>query len=120
MAYQRSPDVQAIMTRLTKKAPLKGFVSDEECNRLVGMVLEVFSTSKELKRDDELKLREYLRLDRSFTVPEGDRICEIVQRNEIFKKLIKGSTDNEQRDRRSDKTYQISNRMGEIAARLWL
>ena len=103
MAYQRSPDVQAIMTRLTKKAPLKGFVSDEECNRLVGMVLGVFSTGKELKREDELKLRDYLRLDRSFTVPEGDRICEIVQRNKIFKNLIKKGAKHEQgTDRRSD------------------
>jgi len=81
---------------------MKGFVSDEECNRLVGMVLEVFSTGKELKRDDELKLREYLRLDRSFTVPEGDRICEIVQRNKIFENLIKKGAKHEE-DRRSDR-----------------
>ena len=82
---------------------MKGFVSDEECNRLVGMVLGVFSTGKELKREDELKLRDYLRLDRSFTVPEADRICEIVQRNKIFENLIKKGAKHEQgTDRRSD------------------
>jgi len=75
MVYQRSPQVDAIINKLKRRTShtLKGFVSNEESERLKKQAGKLCDNPA-LPRYELQALERYSKLARPLTIPEADRV----------------------------------------------